>query len=204
MGYAESQFESFPESALDGSIVDRFDATVRRFPSRLAISDAAQSLTYSELSSLIDRIAVAVDATVNKRPGPVAIFRPNDVLYAATTLGILAAGRGYVPMDADYPIERNRLIASHAGVAAVVTVDNLVDQVRSLVRQALNCGARDRRISLTSYIHQDRRASRRACIKITSAACTRFFSGQTPYISVATIGSLCFTLQALLMAPGLL
>jgi amino acid adenylation domain-containing protein len=130
----ESQFEPFPESALDGSIVDRFDAIVREYPSRLAVSDTTQSLTYSELWSLVDRIAVAVDMTVDGRPGPVAIFRPNDVLYAAATLGILAAGRAYVPMDADYPVERNQLIASHAGIAAVVAGGaNLGDQVRNLV-----------------------------------------------------------------------
>ena len=134
MDHAIEQFEPFPDSALDGSIVDRFDAIARRFPSRLAISDAADSLTYSQVSSLVERIAVAVDAMANGRPGPVAIFRPNDVLYAAATLGILAAGRGYVPMDADYPIERNRLITSQAGVAAVVSGGGkFVDQARSLV-----------------------------------------------------------------------
>jgi fengycin family lipopeptide synthetase E len=127
------QFAPFLESALDGSIVDRFDAVVRRFPMRLAVSDAIQSLTYLELASRADRIAAAVIAAINERTGPVAIFHANDVLYAAATLGILAAGRGYVPMDADYPIERNRLIASHAGVATVVTARDLVDQVRSLV-----------------------------------------------------------------------
>ena len=130
---AELPFEPFPKSALDGSIVDRFNAVVRRFPTRLAVSDATQSLTYSELASLVDRIAVAVAAAINERTGPVAIFRANDVHYVAAVLGTLAAGRGYVPMDADYPTERNRLIATHAGVAAVITAGDFVDQVRDLV-----------------------------------------------------------------------
>jgi amino acid adenylation domain-containing protein len=130
---AERPFEPFPESALDGSIADRFDAVARRFPSRLALSDATQRLTYLELARLIDRIAVAIAAAIIKRPGPVAIFHANDAFYAAATLGILAAGRGYVPMDAAYPVERNRLIATHAEVAAVVTSGDLVDQVRCLV-----------------------------------------------------------------------
>jgi hypothetical protein len=40
-------------SAWEGSIIDRFDAIARRFASRLAIQDAAASITYAELMTLL-------------------------------------------------------------------------------------------------------------------------------------------------------
>jgi hypothetical protein len=42
-------FKVFPASALGRSIIDRFEAIVRRFGARLAIQDTAVSLTYAEL-----------------------------------------------------------------------------------------------------------------------------------------------------------
>jgi fengycin family lipopeptide synthetase E len=124
--------EPFPETALNGSIGDRFEKVARRFPDRLAASDAEQSLNYSALAALVVRFRTAVAAAVEQRPGPIGIFCRNDVRYAAATLGILTAGRGYVPMDIDYPIERNRLIAAHAGLAAVATSTTHLDRAQSL------------------------------------------------------------------------
>ena len=36
-------------------------------------------------------------------------------------LGVLATGRGFVPLDASSPTERNRLIAEQSGAATVVS-----------------------------------------------------------------------------------
>jgi amino acid adenylation domain-containing protein len=130
---AADMIEQFPETALNGSIGDRFEEVARRFPDRLAASDAEQSLNYSALADLAGRFRTAISAVVvAERSGPIGIFCRNDVRYAAATLGVLTAGRGYVPMDIDFPIERNRLIAAHAGLAAVATSANYLDRAQGL------------------------------------------------------------------------
>lgn len=131
-GPVDRPFEPFPVSALEGSIIDRFAAIAGRFSSRVAISDRARRLTYAELAILVDRIAAATVVASTSRPGPVAILLPNEICFPAAMLGVLASGRGFVPLDAGHPEERNRLIAARSGAAAVVSAGALAERVRSL------------------------------------------------------------------------
>jgi amino acid adenylation domain-containing protein len=125
-------FEPFPSSALDGSIIDRFDVIAHRFPERLAIRDLTCCLTYSELADMVDRIAAVTNAAIAERPGPVAILLKNEARFPAAMLGVLAAGRAYIPLDAGEPIARNRLIAEQAGAAALISAGDIADQARLL------------------------------------------------------------------------
>jgi amino acid adenylation domain-containing protein len=136
-GPVDRPFEPFPHSALDGSIVERFEATARRFSARLAVSDCVRQLTYAELAILVDRIATATVAAAADRPGPVAILLPRDVYFPAAMLGVLASGRGYVPLDAGNPDERNRLIAIQSGAVAVISAGDLANRVRTLFPREL-------------------------------------------------------------------
>ena len=131
-GPVDRPFESFPYAALEGSVIDRFDAVVRRFPTRLAVQDSARKLTYTELSAMANDIAAAVTRVTSGRAGPVAIVLRCEARFPAAMLGVLAAGRGYVPLDADQPIARNQLIAAEAGAAAVLSAGGLADHVRTL------------------------------------------------------------------------
>ena len=131
-GPVDRPFAPFPSAALQGSIIDRFAAIARDFSSRVAISDRARQLTYGELADLVDRIAVATVAASAGRPGPVAVLLPNEIDFPAAMLGVLAGGRGFVPLDASHPDERNRLIAARAGAAAVISCSALADRVRAL------------------------------------------------------------------------
>jgi fengycin family lipopeptide synthetase E len=124
--------ELLPEIAIHSSIVDRFEEVARRFPHRLAASDAQRSISYSQLADQVGRLGAVIAATTEDRPGPIGIFCKSDVRYPAAMLGILAARHGYVSMDIDHPIERARLIASDAGLSAVVTGSDQLDRVKRL------------------------------------------------------------------------
>jgi non-ribosomal peptide synthetase component F len=131
-GPVDWPFEPFPYSALDASVSDRFDDIAERYSDRLAVSDLNRSLTYSELKLLVDRIAAATAAATSGRPGPVAVLVATEPRYPAALLGVLAAGRAYVPLDPGDPIERNRAIASHAQAAAVISASKLAVHRRAL------------------------------------------------------------------------
>jgi acyl-CoA synthetase (AMP-forming)/AMP-acid ligase II len=130
-GPVDLPFELFADSVLDGSIIDRFDAIVRRFASRLAIQDDSRSLTYADLAGLVDRIAGVTAGATAGRTGPVALLLANDARYPAAMLGVLAAGRAYIPLDPENPIERNVLITTRSGAAALISAGALANDCRT-------------------------------------------------------------------------
>ena len=134
--FAAWPFEPFPAAAMDGSVADRFDAIARRCPGELAASDRERSLTYGELRAMAASISGMI-AAAGARPGPVAILLANEARYAAAMLGVLAAGRAYVPLDAHHPIERNRQIAQHSEAATVVSAGSAADTASAIFAGAL-------------------------------------------------------------------
>jgi non-ribosomal peptide synthetase component F len=136
-GPVDWPFEPFPEATLDGSIIDRFDAIAARYSERLAVGDESRSLSYSEFSCLVDRIAAAVACATGDRSGPVAILLRNEARYPAAMLGVLASGRAFVPLESDYPIGRNLVIAAHAKAVALIFAEDLAVNADALFAQDL-------------------------------------------------------------------
>lgn len=130
-------FEAFPDSALYASIVDRFEAIAERFSDRLAIEDQLTSLTYRKLGVLVARISAGIASTTAHRVGPIAILLDQDARYVAAMLGVLATGRAYVPLDDNFPAERNALIVSEAAVCAVVSSRDLIGTAGQWLRREL-------------------------------------------------------------------
>ncbi|MEE1651846.1 Pls/PosA family non-ribosomal peptide synthetase [Brachybacterium sp. J144] len=103
------------------TLVDVFRETVERAGDSPAVDSGRDTLTYTEFheaaTELADRLAEA-----GVRPGDtvgVRIASGTTDLYTAI-IGILYAGAAYVPVDADDPDERARVVFSEAGVAAIL------------------------------------------------------------------------------------
>jgi non-ribosomal peptide synthetase-like protein len=99
-------------------------ATASAFPAASAIDDGSTPLSYRELVRDASRLAVLLrEAGVGRgdRVG-VRIASGSKDLYLAI-LGILAAGAAYVPVDADDPDERARLVFDEAAVVGILTDD---------------------------------------------------------------------------------
>jgi len=124
-GPVNRSFEPISAADLAGSISIRFDAIAARFAGRLAIQDHTTSLTYAELRTFVDRIAATTQAATSGRAGPVGILLASEARYPAAMLGVLAAGRAFVPLDPSHPLERNSWIAAEAGLCAVISADSL-------------------------------------------------------------------------------
>jgi amino acid adenylation domain-containing protein len=113
------------------SIAARFADAARCHGGKVAIDDLHRQVTYRELAEWAVRVGSAVAQCVPPNE-PVGIFVPHDVHLAPAVLGVLSAGRGVASLDAENPIERNRLIARHAGARAVLSVAALAPQAREL------------------------------------------------------------------------
>ena len=100
-------FIPFPRAALDRSIPDRFAEQVARHPDRIAIgaggSAGGQTIAYHALGQKVERIARGILARLGAAPAPVALLFDQGAPLVAATLGVLAAGKFYVPLDPTYP-----------------------------------------------------------------------------------------------------
>jgi amino acid adenylation domain-containing protein len=93
----------FPRAALGQSIPERFAGQVARGVDRLAVKHGARSLTYGALDGFANRVAGAVLDALGSTPEPVALLLEQGPALVAAILGVLKAGKIYVPLDPSFP-----------------------------------------------------------------------------------------------------
>jgi len=130
-------FEPFPREALEGSIPARFEAIVRRHPDRLAVKTKTQALTYAALNRHANRVARAILARGGRDEEPVALLMETDAPVVTAILGVLKAGRIYVPVDPAFPRTRIRAMLEDARAGLIVTNDVNAPLAREVAPGAL-------------------------------------------------------------------
>ncbi|MCY7401986.1 MAG: amino acid adenylation domain-containing protein [Nocardioides sp.] len=106
------------------TLVDIFREVVEFVPQSPAVDSGVAVLTYAELAEAADQIAAEL-YDVGVRAGDkvgVRITSGTTDLYVAI-LGILCAGAAYVPVDADDPDERARVVFEESRAVAVIGND---------------------------------------------------------------------------------
>ena len=114
------------------TLIDIFHETLSEHPAAAAVDNGVEQLTYEELAEAAEELAAELNALGIGRGDRVGvrIRSGTTTLYVAIS-GILAAGAAYVPVDADDPDERARLIFTESAVAAVVGNDLTVASRRA-------------------------------------------------------------------------
>lgn len=85
------------------SVPARFEQIVARFPNHPAVTDSQESLTYAELNRAANRIAHGLLNRLGPRPEPIGHLFAHRAEAIVALLGILKAGKYYVPLDMRYP-----------------------------------------------------------------------------------------------------
>jgi amino acid adenylation domain-containing protein len=104
------------------TIADLFEEQAARTPERPAVTAAGRTLTYRELDARANQIAHTLVARHGASPReriPI-LLTPSEGTVAAL-LGVLKAGRAYVPLDPSYPPERLRLLLGDCGGRVLLT-----------------------------------------------------------------------------------
>src|SRR5581483_642690 len=128
------------QAAEPRTLIDILDATVRRYPNEPALDDGTRVLTYRALAAEVDTVRRRLAAAGIGAGDRVGVRMPSgDVDLYIAILGVLAAGAAYVPVDADDPDERARLVFSEAGVAAVLEAGRTLE-VRGDARPPVAAG----------------------------------------------------------------
>ncbi|MGO8792953.1 MAG: condensation domain-containing protein [Terriglobia bacterium] len=129
---ATSRFVPFPREDVEQSIPERFERQAHLYPERIAAADAEATLTYRDLNALANRIARAVLAAHGAGPAPVALLVGNGVPVVAAMLGVLKAGKFYVPLDASQPKARTAAILAECRPALLIADSERMEQAAAL------------------------------------------------------------------------
>lgn len=103
------------------TLVDVLTATAEAFPESPALDDGTQVLSYAELLEEVRSVGRRLHAAGLGAGDRVGVRIPSGTneLYVSI-LAVLLIGASYVPVDADDPDERAKLVFSEAGVAGIL------------------------------------------------------------------------------------
>jgi amino acid adenylation domain-containing protein len=107
------------------TILDLFEACVRRAPDRTAVTFADQTLTYRQLHRQTRRLAGHLQGLGIGPESRVALCVERSLDMVIGLLGILEAGGSYIPLDPAFPRERLAQVFDDAAPAIILTQQHL-------------------------------------------------------------------------------
>jgi amino acid adenylation domain-containing protein len=108
-----------------GRLHEPFFQRARQQPDHPAVMDAQGTLTYGEVALRAGRLAQELAARGVRRGDRVAVVMDKGWEQVVATLGILAAGGVYVPVDPELPDERRHYLTASTGAALALTQPSL-------------------------------------------------------------------------------
>ena len=126
--------------SFEQSLVDRFEECARRFPSRVAVHDRGRVWTYDRLDGVANQVANWLLGCRGEGPEPVHLLFPQGAEFVAALLGVLKAGKSYVPLDPIFPLARNRYIVEDARAQVLLTQAEHRAQAAELCGDGISLG----------------------------------------------------------------
>lgn len=114
-------FVEFSREEVQQSIPERFEKQVNQYPNRIAVKTRQTQLTYIELNQAANRLARAIIAERGQGSEAIALLLEQSANLIVSILGILKAGKFYVPLDPSYPQERNIKILEDSQAGLIIT-----------------------------------------------------------------------------------
>jgi amino acid adenylation domain-containing protein len=134
---ATRSFRTFRRSEVERSIPFRFREIVREYGERLAVKDPACELTYGDLDRASGAIARAIVDERGPCSEPVALFLPNGAAVITAVLGVLKAGKFYVPLSVRRPKATCRAMLEDSAARLLITDAANADAARELADDRL-------------------------------------------------------------------
>src|SRR5437762_9085766 len=117
------------------SLSSGFLRSATRFSDREALNVAGDRVSYQELAEQAKRLAATLQAGATAGEVPLtAVFAYRSVTAYAAVLGALMAGRGYVPLNRTFPIDRTRLMLERSLCRSLVVDKESESQLSELLR----------------------------------------------------------------------
>ncbi|MEV0186733.1 amino acid adenylation domain-containing protein, partial [Streptomyces sp. NPDC050625] len=140
-----------------------FTAQARRTPHAVAVvAEGGPQWSYAELDRIADRVAYGLAERGVSRGDLVGVAMERSAELVAVLLGVLKAGAGFVPVEADWPAARRRVVLEHVRLVVadqeptgrptdVVRVDALTTGTDGGVAAAAAAGAGPEDVAYVMY-----------------------------------------------------
>ncbi|MBC8756496.1 amino acid adenylation domain-containing protein [Kordia sp. YSTF-M3] len=140
-----------------------FKKQVKISPTKIAVKNHNTNFTYQELDTISDKIASYILKHFSEEPTlPIAVLLDRNPNFIAILLGILKAGRAYIPLDPSFPKDRLQYIVMHSGVNYVISTEELLSKVAHdtttnvLVTELLN--TKSESVTIEDEVHAENTA----------------------------------------------
>jgi amino acid adenylation domain-containing protein len=127
-------FIPFKKEEIEQSLPARFEQQLRRDPNRLAVQDKSYSLTYDELNRAANRVARTLLAQIEGGEEPIGLLLEHGAPMIVAILGVLKAGKIYVPLDSSYPPARIHYMLEDSQANLIVTDNKNFPLARELAQ----------------------------------------------------------------------
>jgi amino acid adenylation domain-containing protein len=102
------------------SLISGFLRSLRNSPDSPALELGELSLSYEQLWNYAGKIAAVLKDTLDPSENVVAVLADRSIGAYGGILGVLGAGRGYVPLNPKFPLERTLVMLRASGCRTVV------------------------------------------------------------------------------------
>jgi amino acid adenylation domain-containing protein len=118
-----NSFSEFESGQAEGTIVQRFESRVKLHGARVAVKTGNCQWTYDHLNRRANQVARAILETSGEGMECVGLMFAHDSPMLAAMLGVMKAGKAYVPLDPLHPHRRLAHILKDS-LAGVVLADS--------------------------------------------------------------------------------
>ena len=132
--HPKGTFVPFRKEEIEQSISDRFEKQVEQYPDRIAVKSRYRELTYKMLNQAANRVAWSILNEHGKGEAPVALVLENGAPMISAILGVLKAGKIYVPLDPSLPTARITYILEDSQAEFIVTNNKNLSLAESLAK----------------------------------------------------------------------
>jgi amino acid adenylation domain-containing protein len=102
------------------SLISGFLRSLSANPNAPALELGDQILTYEQLWNYAGRVAASLEQTLDPSEKVVAVLADRSTGAYGGILGVLASGRGYVPLNPKFPLERTLVMLRASGCKTIV------------------------------------------------------------------------------------
>jgi len=145
-----NNFIRFEKKDIQQSIPSRFEQQVKKCPNRLAVKARSYKFTYSELNKAANRVAWAILKQRGKGQETISLLLEHGVPMIVALLGVLKAGKIYVPLDPSFPLARTDYMLRDSEATLMLTDNKNMAFARELANdeiQLINTDELDSRLS---------------------------------------------------------
>ena len=136
-------FVEFGKDAVEQSIPERFERQVANYPDRLAVRTRNHTFTYRALNETANQIAHAILACRDRKGEAIALLLGRPMHRIAAMLGVLKAGKFYVPIDHSLPHARIRSLVDDSRTKLLLTDSQGLALAKDLEVQSVNLDQMD-------------------------------------------------------------